>query len=240
MMILFGFKKALKVKRIEANLSKRDFPFVILMVLLDIAAPIFLMIGLSRTNSSTVSLLGNFEIVATSIIALVVFKEFISKRLWVAIMLILASCFLLSVKDFESLSLSAGSLFIIMACSFWGLENNCTRKLSVKDPLEIVFIKGIGSGIGSLAIALSLNEVSWDIQYMVYSLILGFIAYGLSIFFYVSAQRHLGAARTSAFYSFAPFIGVLLAFILFKEEVAATFYPALVLMLAGSYLALEK
>jgi drug/metabolite transporter (DMT)-like permease len=89
-------------------------------------------------------------------------------------------------------------------------------------------------------IALFLNEVAWDVTYIIYSLILGFFAYGLSIFFYVSAQRHLGAARTSAFYAFAPFIGVILAFILFKEEVNVTFYPALALMLVGSYLALEK
>jgi hypothetical protein len=94
-----------------------------------------------KTTSSTASLLSNFEIVATSIIALVVFKEAIGKRLWISITLITISSIILSVEDFGNFSFSLGSILVILACVFWGLENNCTRKLSLKDPLQVVIKK---------------------------------------------------------------------------------------------------
>ena len=186
------------------------------MVALDIAAPIFLMYGLTKTTSANASLLNNFEIVATSLIALLIFKESISKRLWGAISLITISSIILSVEDISSFSFSFGSIFVLLACVCWGLENNCTRKLSVKDPLQIVIIKGFGSGIGSLLIAFTLGEKMNNIPYIIAALLLGFFAYGLSIFFYIYAQRDLGAARTSAYYAVAPFIGVALSLIVFR------------------------
>jgi drug/metabolite transporter (DMT)-like permease len=186
------------------------------MVLLDIAAPT-LMVGLTMTTSSNASLLNNFEIVATSIIASVIFKEAIEKSMWFAVSLIILSSIILSVSDFSSFSFSTGSIFVLLACVFWGFENNCTRELSLKDPLEVVIIKGFGSGIGSLLIAALTKELLWNTSYIKLSLILGFFAYGMSIFFYVTAQRNLGTARTSAFYSVEPFIGAAIFFIAFNE-----------------------
>ena len=142
----------------EMDLTKKDLPFLLGMVLLDIAAPIFLMIGLTRTAAANASLLNNFEIAATSLIALLIFKEKIGKQLWLAIGLITLSSILLSVKDASSFQFSVGSLFVLAACVCWGLENNCTRCLSKSDPLEIVVIKGFGSGIGSVAIGLAIGE----------------------------------------------------------------------------------
>ncbi|MBR6652944.1 MAG: DMT family transporter, partial [Anaerotignum sp.] len=132
----------------ELHLTKEELPYTIGMVLLDIAAPIFLMVGLTMTSAANASLLNNFEIVATSIIALCIFKEAISKRLWKAIFLVTLSCILLSVEDLSSFDLSLGSVFVLCACICWGFENNCTRMLSSKNPLEIVVIKGFGSGLG--------------------------------------------------------------------------------------------
>ena len=222
--------------RQEMRLKKKDLPYTLGMVVLDIAAPIFLMIGLKRTTAANASLLNNFEIVATSLIALLVFKERIGKRLWTAIGLITLSSILLSVEDAGCFQFSFGSLFVLAACVCWGMENNCTRCLSRSDPMEIVVIKGFGSGIGSVIIGLTVGEslpVWGDILKI---LLLGFVAYGLSIYFYVYAQRDLGAAKTSAYYAVAPFIGVLLSFLIFRELPGALFFIALVIMIAGTWL----
>ena len=206
------------------------------MVVLDIAAPIFLMIGLKRTTAANASLLNNFEIVATSLIALFIFKEKIGKRLWIAIGLITLSSILLSVEDASSFQFSFGSLFVLAACVCWGLENNCTRNLSHSDPLEIVVIKGFGSGIGSVIIGLVVGEALPLWSDILKILLLGFVAYGLSIYFYVYAQRDLGAAKTSAYYAVAPFIGVALSFIIFREIPGPLFFIALVIMIAGTWM----
>ncbi len=223
--------------RKEQPLARKDLPYTMGMVALDIAAPIFLMIGLTRTTAANASLLNNFEIVATSLIALCIFKEAISKRLWAAIGLMTLSSIVLTVEDASSFSFSLGSVFVLLACVCWGFENNCTRMISNKDPLEIVVIKGFGSGLGSLAIALFQGEAFPKGRYIACALLLGFVAYGLSIFFYIYAQRYLGAAKTSTYYAVAPFIGVALSLAIFREIPTVSFLVALVIMAAGTYLA---
>ena len=220
----------------EVRLQKRDLPYTLGMIVLDIAAPVFLMIGLKRTAAANASLLNNFEIVATSIIAMAFFKEKIGKQLWVAIGLITLSSILLSIEDASSFQFSIGSLFVLLACVCWGLENNCTRCLSHSDPLEIVIVKGLCSGIGSVIIGLTIGEAFPGLRDILLILLLGFVAYGLSIYFYVYAQRDLGAAKTSAYYAVAPFIGVLLSFIIFREIPGITFFVALVIMAIGTWL----
>ncbi|OQB53975.1 MAG: EamA-like transporter family protein [Firmicutes bacterium ADurb.Bin146] len=218
------------------KLSKPDLPYVLGMIILDIAAPILLMIGLKTVTSSNASLLNNFEIAATSLIALFVFKETISKRLWAALLLITISSMLLSIEDISSFTFSYGSIYILSAAICWGLENNFTRKISSKDIYQIVVIKGIFSGLGSLIVALILKQNLPNFQYIAYALILGIVAYGLSIFFYVKAQHELGAAKTSAFYAIAPFIGALLSFIILRESITKFYILALSIMIAGSVL----
>lgn len=234
------FKIINKSERLEAKMTKKEFPYIIGMIVLDIAAPIFLMLGLTMTTAGNASLLNNFEIVATSLIALFVFKEAIGRRMWIAISLITLSSIILSVQDFSSLSFSIGSIFVIAACLCWGLENNCTRMLSLKDPLQIVVVKGFGSGIGSLIISFALKEYCSDLLYISVALILGFVAYGLSIFFYIKAQRELGAARTSAYYAAAPFIGVLISWLVFHEKITASFVIAFIVMVFGTYFAITE
>lgn len=229
-------RKLKKGERAEVGLTKKELPFTVAMVLLDIAAPIFLLIGLDATTAANASLLNNFEIVATSIIALVVFKEKISPRLWFGILFVTLSCALLSFEDISSLQFSFGSLFILLACVCWGFENNCTRKISSKDPMQIVLIKGIFSGLGSVIIGFCLGERVTLLWSVVAVLFVGFVAYGLSIFFYVYAQRLLGAARTSAYYAIAPFIGTLLSLAIFGELPPYTYFLALGLMAVGAWL----
>lgn len=224
----------------EKCLTRRDVPYTAGMIILDIAAPVFLMFGLMRTSSANASLLNNFEIVATSVIALLIFGEKITRRLWLAIVFITVSSMILSFEDRSSLNFSSGSLLVLAACICWGFENNCTRMISDSDPLEIVVIKGFGSGIGSLVIALIRGEALPVPACILTVLLLGFAAYGLSIYFYVYAQRDLGAAKTSAYYAVAPFIGVVLSFILFREIPGISFFTALGIMIAGVYLASTK
>ncbi|MBQ8554835.1 MAG: DMT family transporter [Clostridia bacterium] len=220
----------------EKHLSRRDLPYTLGMIVLDILAPIFLMIGLMRTTSANASLLNNFEIVATSLIALLIFKERISKRLWLAIGLIVLSSVLLTLEDTTSLQFSLGSVFVLLACICWGMENNCTRMLSSSDPQEIVVVKGLGSGTGAFIVALLSGEVLPLLSRIPMVLLLGFVAYGLSIYFYVRAQRSLGAARTSAYYAIAPFIGVLLSLVIFRQWPGMLFFAALGIMIAATVL----
>ncbi len=222
--------------RRSERLSKKDLPFVTGMIVLDIAAPICLMIGINYGSSSSASLLGNFEIVATTIIALFIFKEAVSKKLWLAIFLITASSIILSFDGTSEFSLSYGSLFVLLATVFWGFENNCTRNISSKSTYEIVVLKGIFSGLGALVIAFIKRETMPGIEYIAATLILGFVAYGLSIFFYVRAQSVIGASKTSAYYAVAPFIGVLLSFLILSEEISWTYFVALGIMILGSVL----
>ena len=219
----------------EQKLTRKELPYTLGMIFLDIAAPIFLMLGITRTSAASASLLNNFEIVATSLIALLIFKEAISKQLWLGIFLVTLSSIILSLQDAEGLSFSAGSLFVLAACVCWGFENNCTRMLSSKNPVQIVVIKGIFSGLGSLIVSMLLGENFPGVWPLLLALLLGFVAYGLSIVFYIYAQRELGAAKTSAYYAIAPFIGVALSLVIFTEIPSLYFLIALVIMIAGTW-----
>ena len=218
------------------SLTKAELPYIVGMIVLDIAAPIFLMLGISYGSSANASLLGNFEIVATTVIALILFKEAVTKRLWLAIGLITLSSILLSFEGTDSFYFSYGSLLVIMATVCWGLENNCTRELSSKSTYQIVMLKGLCSGLGALVISLIKKESFPGFGYIAIALALGFVAYGLSIFMYVRAQNVLGAAKTSAYYAVNPLIGALLAFVFLSESLSWMYVIALIVMVIGSAL----
>ena len=232
MMSLFNKKDREKAE----SLTKAELPYIVGMIVLDIAAPIFLMLGISYGSSANASLLGNFEIVATTVIALILFKEAVTKRLWVAIGLITLSSILLSFEGTDSFHFSYGSLLVIMATVCWGLENNCTRELSSKSTYQIVMLKGLCSGLGALVISLIKKESFPGFGYIAIALALGFVAYGLSIFMYVRAQNVLGAAKTSAYYAVNPLIGALLAFVFLSESLSWMYVIALLVMVIGSAL----
>lgn len=240
-MAIFGLvSKSIGKSNNEEKLTKDDMPYVVAMVVLDIAAPILLLLGLSYATAENVSLLNNFEIVATAVIAFIFFGEKISKKLGIAIGLITLSSIILSFENLAAFEFSVGSILVLLAAVCWGLENNCTRKLSSKDPLEIVVVKGLCSGAGSLIIGLAIGERTERIDFILAALALGFVAYGLSIFVYVYAQRSIGAAKTSAYYAVAPFIGSFLSLIIFREMPQPIFFVALIIMGVGSYLASKE
>ena len=194
--------------------SHSDIPYLIGMVVLDVIAPIMLMLALTSSPAANISLINNFEIVATSVIALIIFREKISGKLWTGIGFITIASIMLSFEGIESLTFTRQSVYALIACLAWGFENNCTRKLSSGDPMKIVVIKGLGSGVGAIIVALCVGEQLVVSAFIIYALLLGFIAYGLSVFFYIKAQKELGAAKTSAYYAVSPFIGALLSLII--------------------------
>ncbi|MBR2423202.1 MAG: EamA family transporter [Oscillospiraceae bacterium] len=218
------------------QLTKAELPYTVGMIVLDIAAPILLMLGLEQTNSANASLLNNFEIVATSLIAFLVFREKLSKRLTVAIVLVTAASIALSFEGEGSFQFNTGSLLVLGAACCWGLENNCTRMLSNKSSVQITTLKGIFSGLGSLIVAFVAGENIPGLLWIGAVLLLGFVAYGLSINFYIKAQKDLGAAKTSAYYSIAPFLGVIFGVLLLREQPGLHFYLGMVIMITATVL----
>ena len=240
-LFLYGIAEESIVKKQKKrnHLTKKEVPYTVAMVVLDIIAPILLMFGVAITHSANASLLNNFEIVTTSIIALIIFKEIISKRLWLAITLVTTASVILTFEGIDSFVFNKGSLFVLGACLCWGFENNCTKMISHKNSIEIVVIKGVFSGLGSLVVAFIAGESLPSLKWVLCVMILGFVAYGLSIHFYIMAQKELGAAKTSAFYSIAPFLGVLFSVIILSEKPKFQFFIALFIMIISTYIMIK-
>jgi drug/metabolite transporter (DMT)-like permease len=237
MFFVIAGKKLLNLKRKEEHLSKKEIPYIMILIFFDIAAPISLMFGLKLTTASNASLLNTFEIVITSLIALFIFKTKIHPRVWIGIALITVSTIILSLKDVSGLSFSYGSLLVLLSCILWGFENNITKKISGKNPKEIVMIKDIFAGFGSLIIALSFGERTGAYAAILITMLLGFVAYGLSSMAYIYSQRRLGAPKASLYYAVAPFIGVIFSFLIFRDKIGVIYIISLVIMLIGAWFA---
>nr|WP_218043432.1 EamA family transporter [Lentilactobacillus dabitei] len=137
----------------EASLARTDIPTLIAVVVVNIAAGILMNIGIELSTAASASLLGNFEVVATTILAFLFFHKKVGRQLWLGVGLVfLASCVLST--DVSHLTINWGSILVILATFCWGLENNFTRVLSVKNPIQIVIVKGMGVGLGTLIVAL--------------------------------------------------------------------------------------
>ncbi len=221
----------------EARLQRGDWRWLMGALLTGgVAAPIILLFSLQATPAATAALLLNFEGVATTIIAGVIFHEAIGRRVGWAIACITLASIILSWESNGQWGLSLGALGILLACALWGLDNNFTRNISAKNPLTIVAWKGMGAGLFSIVLALLLGQRLPAIAIALRALLLGSVSYGLSIMFFILALRDLGAARTSALFSSSPFIGMLLAFILFRDPLTTPFLLALPVMAAGTLL----
>ena len=218
------------------RLTRAELPWAAAMVALDIAASLLLLFGVAGTTAANASLLSNFEIAATALVALLAFGERIPPRLWGAIALVSAASGLLGFDGGASLAFGRGSLLVLAAACCWGTENNCTRQLSAKDPAQVVTIKGCFSGAGALVIALLMGEKLPPLPFAAAALAVGFVSYGLSVGCYLLAQRQLGAARTSAWYAAAPFLSVGFSLLFLGERPAPLFWPALALMAAAALL----
>jgi len=225
----------------EAQIKRGDFLWLAGAILAGgVAAPITLLFSLQSTPAATASLLLNFESVATTLIAFLVFKESISRRAWRAIILITLASICLSTNSGGGWGFSLGILGIIAACFLWGLDNNFTRNISAKDPLIIVILKGLGAGIFSLSLAVGLGEQLPDAQIVVEAMLLGSLSYGASIVLFIRAMRELGAARTSGLFSTAPLAGVIISLLLFRQFPGWLFVVALPGMIFGTVMLLSE
>lgn len=205
-----------------------------------VAAPIVLLFSLRATAASTASLLLNFEGVATSLIAALVFKEAVSGRALWALGCVTFASILLSWDNSGQWGISPGALGILAACVLWGIDNNLTRNISAKDPLMIVLVKGLGAGSFSLVLAFILGNAFPGLTVVLGALLLGSLSYGLSIVLFIRAMRGLGAARTSALFGTAPLAGVALSLLLFRDSPSSLFFIALPLTLVAMFLLLRE
>lgn len=224
----------------EARLHRSDQPWLAGAVLFGgLLGPLLLVFGLSLTTASTGSLLLNLEGIATMAIAWLVFRENVDRRLLVGASAIVAGAVALSWTG-KGLSLDAGGLLIAGACLCWGIDNNLTRKLSAADPVQIAMIKGLVAGTTNVLLAFSLGAAMPGALPALGSAIVGFMGVGLSLVLFMLALRHLGTARTGAYFSLAPFIGALAAIALFGEPITAQLLIAGLLMAFGLWLHLTE
>jgi drug/metabolite transporter (DMT)-like permease len=222
-------------------LQKSDLPWLAGASLAGgVIAPILLLFGLRAAPAASASLLLNFEGVATTLIAAAIFGEAVGRRAWLAILLMTAASILLSFDPHGGWGMTLGSLGVLGACVFWGLDNNFTRNISAKDPLSIVMIKGLAAGTFSLGLAFLTGSTLPALPVILGAMLLGSLSYGLSITLFIRAMRGLGAARTSALFATAPLAGITLSFLLFRDMPGLLFLLSLPLVAAGTVLMLNE
>ena len=227
----------------EAPLRRADLPWLGLVILAGgLAGPLLLMLGLARTDASSASLLLNLEGLATMAIAWIVFRENVDRQLLVGAFAILAGAALLSSGGERGghAHLDPGSVWIAGACLCWGIDNNLTRRLSAADPVQLAMLKGLVAGAVNLVLALLHGSHLPGPALLAMAALVGFLGYGVSLALYVLALRHLGAARTGAYFSLAPFVGAMLALVLLREPVSAILLAAGALMGIGLWLHLSE
>jgi drug/metabolite transporter (DMT)-like permease len=231
---------ALGVPAPEAPLRRGDLPWLGLVVLVGgVVGPVLLMIGLARTPASSAALLLNLEGLATMAIAWIVFRENVDRRLLLGALAILAGAVLLSWRGGPG-GVGLGALAIAGACLAWGVDNNLTRKLSSADPVQIAAIKGIAAGAVNLLLAFARGAHLPGPGAIAAAGVVGFFGYGVSLVLFVLALRHLGTARTGAYFSTAPFLGAALSLILFREPITGPLVAAAMLMAVGVWLHLSE
>jgi len=239
--ILFLVQRSLfKGRSQETHLTRADRPWLLGAILAGgVAAPILLLWGLAQTPASTASLLLNFEGVATALIAALVFKEAVGRRILWAMGLITLASILLSWTG-GAWGISVGALGVLGACILWGLDNNFTRNICANNPLVIVGIKGLGAGLFSGVLALLLGKPFPGWQVSLLAMAVGSVSYGVSIQLFILAMRGLGAARTSMLFGMAPFVGTFLSVVFLREVPQALFWVAVPVMLGGAWLMLTE
>ena len=211
-----------------------------------VIAPVLLMAGLAYLPASHAALLLNAEAVLTAVIAWVVFRENVDRRIALGMGAIVAGALVLSWPTGDaspanwSTALVWPSLAVLAACFFWALDNNFTRKVALADAAWIASVKGLAAGVTNLLLALGLGA-SWPgLGQVSAALVVGFFAYGVSLTLFVVGLRHLGTARSGAYFSCAPFAGALLAVLLLGETVSWPLLVASGLMAVGVWLHLTE
>jgi drug/metabolite transporter (DMT)-like permease len=221
----------------SASIAPADIPWLAGAVVCGgMAGPVLLMFGLATTTASTASLLLNLEGVFTALIAWFGFGENFDRRIAFGMVLIVAAGALASLQPGSLEGISSGALFVAAACLAWAIDNNLTRRVSAGDPVPIAAIKGVAAGVVNIAIALAMGSAWPPLSQVAAAGLVGLFGYGVSLALFVVALRELGAARTGAYFSVAPFAGVALALAALGEKPGMLFWLALPLAAAGVWL----
>ena len=230
-----------KDQRAGAGIVRADLPWLLGAILFGgVAGPVLLMTGLTHTPASSASLLLNLEGVLTAMLAWFVFKENFDRRIFAGMVLIVAGGVVLGWQGGSGLPVPWSALAIAAACLCWAIDNNLTRKVSASDAVQIAALKGLVAGSVNLALAIATGQAMPAAGAGLAAALLGFCGYGFSLVMFVLALRHLGTARTGAYFSAAPFVGAALSVVLLKEAPTVAFWLAGALMAAGIWLHLTE
>jgi drug/metabolite transporter (DMT)-like permease len=225
----------------EQALGRGDWPWLAgAIVAGGVLGPVLLMAGLARADAATTSLLLTLEGAATALMAWFIFHENFDRRIAIGMLCLLAGVAVLAWSGAPTLGSAVGPLAIVGACIAWGLDNNLTRKVSLADPLQIVELKGLIAGPVNVALGLWAGASLPGPQSTLLAGGVGFLGYGVSLALFVVALRHLGAARTGAYFSTAPFLGAVVAVIGLGEPVSVQLFVAGALMAIGVWLHLTE
>ncbi|MEA2810298.1 MAG: hypothetical protein QOJ17_4439 [Rhodospirillaceae bacterium] len=225
----------------EARLTRRELPWLAAAVLSGgVIGPVLLLVGLVRVDASAASLLLTLEGVLTALLAWFVFKENFDRRIALGMLSIVAGAVVLNWRSDATVGDLIGPAAIVGACLAWALDNNLTRKVSLSDPVQIAMIKGLVAGPASLAIGYATGSAMPPLATVGLGAVTGFLGYGVSLVLFVLALRHLGTARTGAYFSIAPFIGAVVSIPLFGESVTLRLFSAGALMALGVWLHLSE
>lgn len=237
-----GFKKTQGAAASQqAPLRKADLPWLAAAIFFGgISAELLLMFGLQKTSASAASLLLNLEGAFSAMIAWIVFKEHANVHVVCGMLAITSGAMLLGVEPNWHLSFSWASLCVVAACLGWGIDNNLTRKVSHLDPVQISAIKGIVAGVVNISIGLAAGGTVPAPAILLASMVLGLLSYGVSLVLFIFGMRHIGAARTSAYFSAAPFVGAAGSILFLHDPVNVMFIAAAALMAVGLWLHLTE
>lgn len=225
----------------EARLSRGDLPWLAGAVAVGgVLAPILLMFGLLRSPASTVSLLLNLEAVFTALMAWLVFRENVAPRIVLGFAAIVAGGVVLSWPQDSAFGIPLASLAVAAASLCWAVDNNLTQRISGRDPMQVAAVKGTVAGGVNLGLAIASGSALPSGTRLLGLLAVGFVGYGVSLVLFVTGLRHLGTARTSAYFSTAPFLGAVLSVVLLREPVGASLLGAAALMAVGVWLHLSE
>ncbi len=221
--------------------SRRDWGWLAAAILSGgVLGPVLLMSGLATTAASTTSLLLNLESAFTALLAWFLFRENFDRRIAAGMAAILAGGIVLSVGPGHVGGVSRGALLVAAACLCWAIDNNLTRKVSASDAIVIAGLKGLVAGAVNLTLALGLGYAMPSLGSIVQAALVGFFGYGLSLVLFVLALRHLGTARSGAYFAIAPFFGGILAVLFFGDAVTLQLCIAAALMGVGLWLHLSE
>jgi drug/metabolite transporter (DMT)-like permease len=233
----------LKLMRGDAGvrLTRRDVPWLACTILFGGAiGPALLMLGLTGTTGSAASLLLTLEGVFTALLAWIVFREPFNRRIGIGMAAIFAGAVLLALLGPSGHTGLIGGVAVIGACLAWAIDNNCTSKIAHVDAVTLAAIKGVVAGGVNVGLGLTIGGRMPGPAALGATAAVGFFGYGLSLVLFVLALREVGAARTGAYFSTAPFIGAVIGIAVLREPLTVALAVAGSMMAFGVWLHLTE